>query len=131
MSVSAISKPDERFVSTRRSQLLCLRTSYTEQIEQLRATLVELTDDGSQLDMVDDAGFGEGGTHDVERERIRALASNARSRIDDIEVALARLETGSYGTCTSCRQSIDPARLEALPDATLCVGCKSGVALRR
>jgi hypothetical protein len=64
MSASATvrdtSEPDERFQSTQRRELLALRASYTEQIEQWRATLVVLTDDGSQLDIVDDGGFGEG-----------------------------------------------------------------------
>ena len=42
-----------------------------------------------------------------------------------IDCALARVEDGSYGICEDCGQEIPPARLEALPSATLCVGCKA------
>lgn len=41
-----------------------------------------------------------------------------------IEKALAKLETGTYGDCESCGESIGYKRLQARPFATLCVHCK-------
>jgi DnaK suppressor protein len=41
-----------------------------------------------------------------------------------LERALARLDAGQYGICESCGAQIDPARLEAIPHATLCVRCQ-------
>ncbi len=41
-----------------------------------------------------------------------------------LERALARLNAGQYGICESCGAQIDPARLEAIPYATLCVRCQ-------
>jgi len=37
--------------------------------------------------------------------------------------ALHRLEVGTYGICAVCGESIDPARLRALPEAAECVEC--------
>jgi DnaK suppressor protein len=34
---------------------------------------------------------------------------------------------GNYGICERCGQQIDPARLEALPDTTLCLKCKQEI----
>ncbi len=48
----------------------------------------------------------------------------ARRRLAQAEMALARLEAGTYGVCQVCRQPIDPARLEVLPSAILCVDCQ-------
>lgn len=48
----------------------------------------------------------------------------ARRRLAQVEMALARLETGAYGICQRCGEPIDVARLEVLPAATLCVGCQ-------
>jgi DnaK suppressor protein len=48
----------------------------------------------------------------------------ARRRLAEAEVALARLKAGIYGICQSCSREIDPARLEVLPTATLCVECQ-------
>jgi DnaK suppressor protein len=42
----------------------------------------------------------------------------------DVEHALARLESGDYGVCEDCAQPIPPERLRALPEATRCVRCQ-------
>lgn len=41
-----------------------------------------------------------------------------------IEDALARIHSGSYGVCKNCGTMIPRNRLKALPFATLCVKCK-------
>ncbi len=48
----------------------------------------------------------------------------ARRRLAQAEMALARLDEGTYGICQECGQIIDPARLEIVPSATLCVDCQ-------
>lgn len=40
------------------------------------------------------------------------------------ERALRRLKVGHYGTCTSCRDDISTARLNAMPYAALCKECQ-------
>ena len=42
-----------------------------------------------------------------------------------VEYALGRLKRGEYGTCQSCGRQIDPARLDALPYAVLCIDCQT------
>lgn len=41
-----------------------------------------------------------------------------------IEVALQRIQEGSYGECADCGDPIKPERLEALPFASLCIDCQ-------
>jgi len=41
---------------------------------------------------------------------------------------LQKYEAGTYGLCDSCGQAIEQARLEALPQANLCLICKAGQA---
>lgn len=48
----------------------------------------------------------------------------ARRRLAQAEIALARLEAGTYGICEACGRAIDPARLEVVPAALLCVDCQ-------
>ncbi|MFM1991009.1 MAG: hypothetical protein RJA99_3966 [Pseudomonadota bacterium] len=38
--------------------------------------------------------------------------------------ALARLESGDYGTCVDCGEAIPAARLQAQPFAVRCVACQ-------
>ena len=48
-----------------------------------------------------------------------------RDDLAEVEHALDKFEKGTYGLCESCGQFIDPARLEALPQASLCLSCKA------
>ena len=43
---------------------------------------------------------------------------------DQVRDALRRRDEGHYGICASCGQSISPERLEARPEATLCIDCQ-------
>jgi DnaK suppressor protein len=58
------------------------------------------------------------------REHHLSLLASIRTRRDQVEHALRRLDEGTYGRCEHCNGPIDPARLEAFPAATSCVSCK-------
>ena len=63
----------------------------------------------------------------VEEERNWSLRLRDRDRrlIGKIQQALARLATGTFGTCTSCGRAIAAARLRARPVTDLCIACKT------
>ena len=69
-------------------------------------------------DIVDQAA------HTVELSTEGALRRLYQQELRQLEQAWARCRTGQYGVCESCGAQIDPARLDALPSATLCVGCQ-------
>lgn len=64
----------------------------------------------------------------LELEKRLALEKTLRLNLAEIEHALQKYETGTYGICDSCGQAIEPARLEALPQANLCLNCKASQA---
>jgi DnaK suppressor protein len=43
--------------------------------------------------------------------------------LDNVQGALRRLDEGTYSLCTSCGGRIEPARLDALPEAAECIDC--------
>lgn len=45
-------------------------------------------------------------------------------RLRDVEAALERMKTGTYGICTNCKKEIPLERLEANPEAAVCLACK-------
>ncbi len=55
---------------------------------------------------------------------IRRIESNFCRR-QSIELALARIEDGSYGTCLECEEDISPKRLRAVPWAAYCIRCQN------
>ena len=107
------------------------RETYTHQAESLKAEADQLAMEMEPGDVQFDEESGEGGTMNVERERDLALSAQARQAVEEIDRALEKIEEGSYGVCERCGQPIAKARLKAIPQASLCVPCKSGGLLRR
>jgi len=54
---------------------------------------------------------------------LRNLQEETRTELHQVRTALKRIASGEYGTCSSCGADISPTRLDALPYATLCIGC--------
>ena len=64
-------------------------------------------------------------TETLELEKRLALENRIREELTRVEHALDKITKGTYGMCDHCGKAIDPARLEALPQATLCMDCKA------
>ena len=67
-------------------------------------------------------------------ELLVALGDTERRELEEITLALEKLETNTYGKCEACLETplklcptcplIPPLRLNALPTARLCVACQ-------
>jgi RNA polymerase-binding protein DksA len=114
------------FHTEMRDLLLEERATYTTQAEILTAEAEQLAAEREPGDVQFDEESGEGDTLAVERERDLALSAQARAAVEDIDAALERIEDGTYGVCAQCGKNIPKERLRALPQAALCVQCKSG-----
>jgi DnaK suppressor protein len=77
----------------------------------------------SRASNADDEHDPEGATIAFERQQVVALLEQARRRLADVEAALARRDSGSYGTCETCARPIAPERLAARPAARTCIDC--------
>lgn len=69
--------------------------------------------------------FADAAAVTAERTEILGLVDSLKSQLDDIDAALARIESGTYGICDRCGQEIGEDRLEFRPASVLCVSCKS------
>lgn len=130
-TASAVQHVDDDFLLRQRHELSARKASCREEVERLSAAVDELAMASEAPDLGDEQGFAEAGSLNVERDRILSLTALARGRIDEVDAAIRRLESGTYGGCRSCRRPIPTARLEAVPEATKCVSCASGPVLRR
>lgn len=63
------------------------------------------------------------GSDSFEEDVTLGLIENADSTIEEINVALARMDQGSYGMCEECGKPIGRERLEALPWTRYCIRC--------
>jgi DnaK suppressor protein len=75
--------------------------------------------EGHHLADMDDLG---GDAHDEETQfKILEIES---AEIGQIDMALERIQQGTFGLCESCEKPITPDRLRALPFTNLCINCK-------
>jgi len=51
---------------------------------------------------------------------VTAELSTAESGVADVEVALTRIDDGTYGTCEVCSEALPGAVLEAAPASRTC-----------
>jgi DnaK suppressor protein len=72
---------------------------------------------------VDDEHDPEGSTLSSEWSRIEGIVRAAEAQRIAVQLALARLFAGSYGTCLECSGPIAADRLLARPEAELCIDC--------
>ncbi|MFH1002955.1 MAG: TraR/DksA C4-type zinc finger protein [Chloroflexota bacterium] len=97
--------------------------------KRLADELAQLTSSGQPADeRREGSPFGkreEEATEALELEKRLTLEKRNREQLAEIERALRKFDEGTYGRCDTCGQPIDPARLEALPQASQCLDCKS------
>lgn len=83
-------------------------------------------------DAYDDEHDPEGHTVASERQQVAALLREARSHLVQIDLAIDRLDAGTYGRCDACRETIALARLASRPAASTCITCAAaGASLLR
>lgn len=98
-----------------------LRNTLEEERESLRAQLAELGHGAKGLDY--DPNFADSSQVTAERGENEALVQKLVTGLAEVEHALHKLEDGRYGLCEKCNRPIAPARLEARPEARLCIDC--------
>jgi DnaK suppressor protein len=88
---------------------------------QLQSELAELGfgNGGAGLDY--DSNFADSSQVTAERGEAEVLALQLRETLDEVALALERLEEGTYGRCEVCSEAIQPARLEAMPATRFCI----------
>jgi RNA polymerase-binding protein DksA len=64
-------------------------------------------------------------TESFQLESRLAGVQHIQEQLAQVERALEKLAKGTYGLCDSCGKPIPPARLEAIPQANLCLECRS------
>lgn len=103
------------------------RAKYTSSADRLAAEAAALMDDREPGDVQFDEESGEGDTIAVERDRDLALSAAARQAVSEIDAALDRLANNVYGICLTSGDPIPKERLEAIPEASVCVQYKTSM----
>jgi RNA polymerase-binding protein DksA len=117
-----MTEQNDRQLNELREQLLDRRQHLKQEIHD------ELMRDGSES-----AISLAGRVHDAQEESMSAMLtqfnlsmlSQHQQEMQELEIALARIDSGDYGDCIDCGEPIAAARLRAYPTAVRCIECQA------
>jgi DnaK suppressor protein len=100
-----------------RKKLLKQREAILNKSRKLKEDSYTLGTDGIQ-DMADAA------SNAYNADILMSLSDNERNMVREIDSALDKIGSGTYGICEECEEPINEKRLEANPVARYCISCK-------
>ncbi len=110
-------------------QMTLLESKLREQQAELRA---EVQEERAKSDSERDRrrarevqDRGDEANTDQWREANAAMIDHHVDEISGIQAALSRVDSGTYGLCVDCGESIGFQRLQAYPSANRCLACQS------
>jgi len=115
-------------VQAYRQQLLLLRSALLTQIADQRGG------SRSRADVAADHFMNAEDSHaqvTSARDLEFAINEHETAELAELELALLRLEAGTYGVCVDCAEVIPESRLKARPEAQRCMACQEKIELIR
>jgi DnaK suppressor protein len=96
------------------------KAALTSKLVEMEKRLAALTRDITKTLSSD---FAEQATERENDDVLEEIAKETKLSIAHLKAALQRIDDENYGRCGSCGEDIAEARLDALPESTMCVGC--------
>ncbi len=102
-----------------------IRSHLIAMLEELNLRLTSITNDIKHSDNPLEKDFAEQATQNENNEVVDYLGNSARTEIEMIKQAIAKIDNGHYGICQVCDKPINKERLKIMPYSTLCIKCAS------
>jgi DnaK suppressor protein len=105
---------DKKFLDSQRKKLLNLKTDIMNSIQnkihdEIAVPSDELIEDGDQANTY------------ISQNVTFGLRERELQRLREVEYALSKIDSGSYGICEEYDEPIEKVRLEKMPWARLCI----------
>ena len=116
-----------------KSKLEVFKQSIEKRMEEIATDMDDLHDgildnsnDGGNLsqESVFSVHMADAGTDSFEQEKNYNLMSRESDYYKNLEIALERIDDGTFGMCNICDDLIPEERMIEVPNATKCVKCK-------
>ena len=91
--------------------------------EELIKTIARTEEEGRTADDDPTVDLADKAANSYTKEFLFGQTNVDRSLLALVDSALARIKSGTYGSCTECEEELQQKRLEALPWARHCVVC--------
>jgi RNA polymerase-binding transcription factor DksA len=100
--------------------LSTIRDQLKSRLETLNQRIGEIEGD---LRTAPSANWEEQATETEGDQVLEGVEGSALIEAQQIHAAIARIDAGTYGECSTCGKAIGEKRLQALPYATQCMDC--------
>lgn len=99
---------------------------YKKELEKERVLLLaEIKKNERPVDFGSDVDHFDEETDEAEEiSNQLAIAQDLKNRLDEIDAALGKIQSGKYGVCEQCGRDIETAILDIDPESRLCKHCK-------
>lgn len=112
-------------------QIAELKNKLIETRQSLEGQLQSFADKNDEIDNDYETRFEQIGDSPEENadevtayEGNLAIEHDLENHLREIDEALERIEKGTYGICSDCHTNMSIERLQAMPEATLCIKCE-------
>lgn len=112
------------FVQKQRQRLLDLRDELVDAMSGMTRDTIRNAPEGSEASG-SGQHQGDAGSDAYDRDFALSVLAKEQDALYEIEQALRRIQSGSYGICEISSRKIPQARLEAIPFARLTVECQA------
>ena len=109
---------DKKTIERLRKILLKEREEIIGDVKQISESSQEVGQDGIQ-------DIGDEAANVYNKQILLTLNENERMRLREVDEALDRIKSKTYGVCEECGEPIGLRRLEVKPVAKYCVPCKT------
>ena len=110
---------EKKFIDAMRQKLHDMKADVLKYLLAENSDFRAAVEDSNGKDLADIA------SNDIDAWMLETIGAKDRIRLQSIESALARLETGRFGICAGCGSKIGKSRLEAIPYVVLCIQCQA------
>jgi RNA polymerase-binding transcription factor DksA len=125
------------FIASQKKKLLAEKAFLEDQLQEIGGTKDDNVKDVEDFDINPPSlsKDNEAREDDLEAQEVTSYTNNLsvedslEKKLADVNVALTRIESGTYGQCDNCgHKEIPQKRLEALPAARICLDCEQNKA---
>ena len=116
---------DKRELAQFRKMLLELRRKLASSVDHLQNDALKSAGEAAdELSDVPAEHMAERASDSFFRDLMIRILENSDAELCDVNLALQKIDSRTYGLCENCSSQISKKRLKALPFARLCIGCQ-------
>ena len=120
----ARTRPSKRPANIQEELKTLLLQKRAELVAKLREEREGRIDATSRREKIEGTPFGDRPALSPDDEMGFAVADRRAGMLAQVDLALKKMEEGTYGRCEACEEEIAPARLRAHPFAVRCTRCQ-------